>query len=546
MLASFTANPIAPYLGTAFGDDGIDVAIEIGPFDQIEQCLLDPSILADPDVDVLVVWARLEDSFGAGPAPLVDGDATLVLERFARLSEQVIARASSGGATVVVVLPAVVDIVPLGVGDPGNVHGVVAVSHRVRETLRAGVAAMPGVLVADADDAVRELGAAAMFDHRRMALARVPYSEAGFALVADRMARLVRLSQRGAAKVAVLDADNTLWGGVVGEDGADGIDLDDIGPGASFRSFQRYLLDLRRAGLLLALSSKNNEDDAWDGFARPEMELRREDLAAWRVGWEPKSLGIEAMADELNLATASMVFVDDSGAEVAEVASALPDVRSIRMPADPADWPAVARSGVFDRLAPTASDLARAGSYAVETHRRSVRATTSLADYLESLGLVVRFYTPGPADLARLAQLVAKTNQFTLGGHRHSEAELAAMLIDDGVDVRLVEAIDTFGAYGVIGAFIVRHDRTGGPEARLDTFVLSCRAMGRGVEDAMLAEAVARAATFDGRALTLEVTTTPKNAPMRRWMAGRGVTPDRDTRVAAASWPSHVTRDPGA
>ena len=541
VLASFTADPIAPYLGTALHDEGITVAVEIAPFDQIDQCLLDPSMLGDPAPDLLIVWARLEDSFAGGPMPLVDGDAAGVLERFAVLAEHVVTRAVAGGTSVVVVLPAAGDVVPLGVGDAANVHGVSAVSHRVREALRFAVSGAPGVLVADADDVVRQLGSAAVFDHRRMALARVPYSEAAFAAMADRIARLVRVSMRGAAKVAVVDADNTLWGGVVGEDGADAIDLADNGPGVAFRSFQRYLLDLRRAGLLIALASKNNEDDAWEGFARGEMLLRREDLAAWRVGWEPKSAGIEAIADELNLGTASMVFVDDSGAELAEVASALPEVRGVQMPPDPVDWPAIARSGVFDRLPPTASDLARAGSYALETQRRTVRATTSLADYLASLGLIVRIFEPGQSDVARFAQLVAKTNQFTLGGDRHSEAQLTALLGNDRCAARLVEAVDAYGAYGVIGALIVRWEQEG--PVRLDTFVLSCRAMGRGVEDAMLADAV-RIARSVGTALTVRLVTTAKNTPIRRWLAGRGIEADRDATIAVADWPAHVGRGP--
>lgn len=534
LLASFTVDPIVAYLGTALDAQGISAAVEVGPFDQIVQGLLDLSSLPGGRPDVAVVWPRLEDLWARDCIPVAADDSTRSHEQLLNIGAQVVAQAATG-VTIILVLPSTPWLRPLGVGDAGNVHGVAASAARTREALRALVAEAPGVMVADADDMLSELGRRAAIDPRRMAAASVPYTEEAFAFLADRIATLLRLERRGATKVAVLDADNTLWGGVVGEDGAAALDLADQGPGSSFREFQTYLAELRRAGLLLTVASKNNEEDAWAGFSRPEMVLRRDDLAAWRVSWKPKSESIADMADELNLGLGAMVFIDDSGAEIAEVAAALKEVRSLQMPTDPAGWfEAIAMSGLLDRLPPTNSDFGRAGSYHLEAQRRTLRESTSVGDYLRSLDLMVAIHAPDGPGLARLAQLVAKTNQFTLGGHRHSAAEIAQLADDPSVALGLVDVSDAFGDYGTVGAFIVRQ-RDG--EAALDTFVLSCRAMGRGVEDAMLAEVGA----FAGSVM-VEVVETGKNTPLRLWLSRFGVSPGVSAAIAPVPWPDHITR----
>ena len=191
-------------------------------------------------------------------------------------------------------------------------------------------------------------------------------------------------------------------------------------------------------------------------------------------------------------------------------------------------------SGLLDRLPPTSSDFGRAGSYHVEAQRRTLRDSTSVADYLRSLDLMVAIHAPGTPELTRLAQLVAKTNQFMLGGHRHSAAEVARLGDDPSVVLGLVDVRDAFGGYGTVGAFIVR--RLDG-EAVLDTFVLSCRAMGRGVEDAMLAEVGALAG-----AVMVEVVDTGKNAPLRLWLGRFGVSPGVKEAIGPVAWPDHITR----
>jgi FkbH-like protein len=540
LLASFTVNPLEPYLGMALTDEGFSPGVSVGAYDQIVQELLLGTDLQTGDV--VVVWPRLEDAWGTGPLPLVEGDGDAALSAMLEVGQLCIEQATARGTTIVVVLPALPDLRPLGVGDAGNLFGIGATAAKIREELRVTVAGAPGVLLFDAEEIVRTIGSRSARDPRRYAAASIPYSEETFALAAQRLARLIKIQKKGSSKVAVVDADNTLWGGVVGELGASGVDLADQGPGVSYREFQRFLVELGRAGMLTVLASKNNELDALEVFERREMLLKKSDLAAWRVDWNPKSSNIEAMAEELNLGTASMVFVDDSAREVAEVSANVPGISVAQMPEDPAHWVSViAESGLFDRLPPTTSDLGRTAAYVMESARKQARVTTDLTSFLASLALHVDIFVPSSVELPRLAQLVTKSNQFTLDGPRPSEAVVVQMSSHADVALRLVSAVDRFGDYGIIGALIVSGLSEGSPEASLDTFVLSCRAMGRGIEEAMLCVAGALAGD---RVLTTLVVDGAKNQPLRQWIApylrSRGGV--AESVVVEVAWPSHIKR----
>jgi FkbH-like protein len=537
LLSSFTIDPLVPYLGLDLLELGISADVTVGPFNQIAtECMdpLSPTAVSRPRV--VIIWPRLEDLWAGYPLPL-DSPPELYVEPLIELVEAS-QHASAWGSTVVFVLPAIPDLRPLGVGDAGNPQGVYATAVKAREAARSRLAST-GALIADAELMVRDLGVHACRDAQKFAFARIPYREEAFALAAQMLARLVRLSLREAPKVVAVDADGTLWGGVVGEDGTEGVDLVDNGPGEAYRDFQRYLLELRRAGLLITLASKNNEADVWPVFDRREMSLRRSDLAAWRVNWAPKSTAIEEMAKELNLGSASFVLIDDSPIERAEVEHALPEVTTLEMPEDVASWVVtIAESGVLDRLPPTDEDAARAKSYQQESERRAVRSTSSLEDFLSSLQLVVAVTGARSVDVPRVAQLIAKTNQFTLAGARPSEAEVSAYLKDDGYRVLAASARDRFGDYGIVGA-IIGHVDPATPErnAVLDVFVLSCRAMGRGVEDAMLCSAFN---VFGGEVYG-SIREDPKNIPARDYFASLGLDcPGMLAPLKRPDWPPHI------
>jgi FkbH-like protein len=287
--------------------------------------------------------------------------------------------------------------------------------------------------------------------------------------------------------------------------------------------------------VLICLASKNDERDVWAVFDRRDMVLRRKDLAAYSIGWHRKSEGIQRIAEELTLGIDSFVFIDDNPAEIAEVASVLPEVRGVVFPNDPVEWMSAIVMAGLDRLPPTEDDINRATFYAQDRERKDTRTSAaSPEEYLAGLGIEITVFKPASSDLPRFAQLIAKTNQFNLNGRRRVEAELATIAGSPRHVTRLFSAVDKFGDYGTVGAIIVDCANEG---AVLDTFLMSCRVMGRGIEEAMVATALE--ANADLTATLLEL---PRNEPARRFFGKLGCAPGQPGRLTRIAWPAHIRR----
>ena len=343
------------------------------------------------------------------------------------------------------------------------------------------------ISLVDVGGIVAGLGAGRALNLQNRLAMRMPYTRPALDAISAAYGQAIRERHSARKKVVVLDADNTLWGGIVGEDGVEGVAVDRQYPGLVYRRFQEQLKRLRDTGILLALATKNNRSDVEELFARREMPLGLDDFAAVRIDWEPKSDNILRIAEELNLGLESFVFIDDNPFELEQVASALPMVETYRFEAGKADE-ALGLLGSIDGLkawSVTAEDKDKAAQYRQEKLRSDAKAGAgSLDDYLDSLEIRLEIGRNRRSQVKRIAQLTNKTNQFNLTTRRHSEAEIEALMESGQVfDVRLV---DRFGDMGVIGVVIV----DGG---EIETFLMSCRALGRGVEDRILAHACAAA-----------------------------------------------------
>ena len=355
--------------------------------------------------------------------------------------------------------------------------------------------------------------------------ARIPYTAAYFAALALRLARAIRattLTSLPAAKVIAVDCDNTLWHGVCGEDGPEGVTLD---PG--HRRLQEFLVEQRALGKLICLASKNNEEDVWDTFrAHPEFPLRPEHCVAWRINWDPKSQNLASLAEELSLGADSIVFIDDDRRECGEVRADLPEAVVLELPANPHEIPAwLDNLWIFDHHGKsTAEDLKR-NQYYAETSARSrlERQTANFEEFIARLELEIQIEPIGPASMPRAAQLTQRTNQMNFSTVRRNEPELAQLVDSNTLEGRVVYVKDRFGDYGLVGLLLLRYtsrilaDRaatagSGEPPLVIDTMLLSCRAMGRGVEHAMLREAAAIAGERD---VIIHYSPTRKNSPAR-------------------------------
>ena len=320
-------------------------------------------------------------------------------------------------------------------------------------------------------------------------------------------------------KVVIVDLDNTLWGGVVGDDGVDRLRLgghDAVGE--AFADFQRGLQRLTNRGVLLAIVSKNEEDVALDAIqTHPEMILRRRDFAAWSINWRDKAENIASLMTGLNLGLDSAVFLDDSPFERARVREALPQVLVPELPADPMMFPAfLAGLRCFDNPVISEEDRSRSAMYTAERERTAVKANVgSLEDWLALLELRVTPELLNESNLERAAQLLNKTNQMNLSTRRLTAPELLAWSRAEGRRFWTFRVSDRFGDYGLCGLSSLVLE---GERGRLLDFVLSCRVMGRGVEDAMLQTVAKHAGDAGCTEVHGELIPTAKNQPCDKWL----------------------------
>jgi len=346
----------------------------------------------------------------------------------------------------------------------------------------------------------------------------IPYAEEFFAALANRLARLCDQQGRRPVKVYIVDADDTLWGGIVGEEGVDGIRLD-----AVHIRLQQQLLAARAAGALICLATKNNEDDVRAVFEQRDMPLHWAHLTRVCAGWRPKSESILTLAEDLSLGLDSFVFIDDSPLECEQVLAACPGVLAIQLPPAQEREDFLNHLWLLDARAATREDTARARMYAEELQRASVRKTTaSYADFLLSLDIRVDMHTLAQDELPRVAQLSQRTNQFNTTGIRYTEAELGALLQEPDIDIRCVSVTDKYGKYGLTGSVFIRR---GIDVWSVFGFMLSCRVLGRGVEHTILRQLAQEAEAIGVGALRVDFVKLARNTPALQFLQSITSTP---------------------
>jgi FkbH-like protein len=333
----------------------------------------------------------------------------------------------------------------------------------------------------------------------------------------DLVGRWIAAKQGRSFRCLVLDLDNTLWGGVIGEDGLGGIELGQGSAlGESFVAFQRYARELGRRGVILAVCSKNDEADALEPFDRhPDMVLRRADISCFVANWSDKAANLRAIADHLKIGLDSLVFVDDSPFERELIRREMPMVAVPEMPDDPADWPALlADAGYFEALAITDEDRARVRLYETDRAREAqMTSATDLSSYLRGLDMRLAWKRFDPIGAKRVSQLINKSNQFNLTTRRYTDEDVMALMRDGNALCLQLRLIDRFGDNGMIGVIIGRMMVDGA--MLIDTWLMSCRVLGRGVEAAALNLLVAEAGKMGARRLIGEYIPTPRNNMVR-------------------------------
>ncbi|HKM47775.1 MAG TPA: HAD-IIIC family phosphatase [Terriglobales bacterium] len=531
ILRSFTVEPIVPLLRAEAFACGIDLEVHVGDFNTYVQDLLDGQSALYRFAPNAVVLAVRTDQ--AAPelwrdfADLAPEAAQQVAERVVRGYEQWIGAFRKYSQAALIIHSLEPPSAPgLGVLDSQSEAGQSGLIRQINRELRRIAAGFHGVYILDYDALVTRHGSEHWHDERKWLTARLPIAAGYLVQMAREWMRFIAplsapLSGR-IAKVLVVDLDNTLWGGVIGEDGMAGIKVGPEYPGAAYQALHRALLDLSRKGILLAVCSKNNLDDAMEAVEKhPGMLVRAKHFAAMRINWTDKAQNLREIAEELSVGIDSLAFLDDNPFEREQVRTALPEVTVIDLPKNPLEYAAAIRNcAAFERLTLSAEDQQRTDMYAAQKQRVGAEQTfQSKEDFFRFLEQEAELEPVSDLTLARVAQLTQKTNQFNLTTRRYTETQIAEMSKKPAWHIFSIKVRDRFGDHGLVGVAIT-HDL--GEQCEVDTFLLSCRVIGRTVETALLAHLAESAAQRGRKRLEGWFLPTKKNAPARDFYEQHG------------------------
>jgi len=529
VLASFTTDFFKPCLMVEAARKNLRLEVWLAPYGQIEQQALDPqSSLHEQKPDIVLILPQLDQL-----APELSfrflARTPAALEKFrdqlmARLSE--VLRGIRLGSKAKILMGNFTP--PLwnaaGLAESSLETSQARFVQDLNGQLTKICSTFPDVLILDVHRAATEVGLDHWRDERLEFLAKSPWSSEAMSKVAKMAARRLHSWFSTPSKCLVLDMDNTLWGGVLGEAGIDGIALGPDYPGNVFVDFQKRILALRDTGILLAAASKNNAADVEDVLTNhPSCLLKREHFSAFEVHWEDKATSLRRIATSLNIGLDSLVFFDDNPAERAWVKEQLPEVTVLDVSTNILSYSStLADCGCFDLTSLTTEDLSRSQLYAEDLQRRELQTQTgSLEDFLRGLDMTLTFGLADEQSLPRIVQLLGKTNQFNLTTRRHNAADLKAML-DAGGIILWSKLRDRFGDNGLIAVGIVLPEDAA--TWRLDSFLMSCRVIGRGVETALLSFIIMNIKSRGASSLLAEFIPTRKNQPALAFLTSHGFT----------------------
>ena len=468
--ATFTAEPIEAPLKFWLKQLDLDSYIEFAPYNQVFQQLLDPSSLFSNNRNGTgIILIRLEDwakGDGLTKEKIEENikSFTLSLENYGQKSS----------------IPQIVCICP---SLPSRNEDGINLMEQMEYLLLAELEKISGIYTISTSELLNTYPIDEYYDPHGDKIGHIPFTKSFFTSLATILARKIYTIKSRPYKVIVLDCDNTLWKGICGEDGPYGVNID--GP---WKKLQEFVIRQHDLGMLISICSKNNEDDVIEVFKHHrEMPLRRKHIVSWRINWDPKSENIKSLAGELQLGLDSFIFIDDNPVECAEVQANCPEVLTLQLPDQGEDIPGFLENiWAFDYLKITEEDRRRTTLYRQNIRRGQFRRESlTLADFLKDLNLEVKISNVEQEQFSRVSQLITRTNQFNFSNILRSESEVLKLCQTDTVECLVTEVNDRFGDYGLVGVILFKTDAE---SIEVDTCLLSCRVLGRGVEYRMLAK----------------------------------------------------------
>jgi FkbH-like protein len=544
IVRSVTVEPIVPYITTEAVLSNYVLDLHVGGYGSYVDELLNPqSALAACNPDLVCILLDLEDIGGRLPDLCADGigegvDAEID-ESVTRVAQLLKSFRSGSSARILFQGFVVPDETSLGdVGEANLPHSLSNAVRQLNQRLAALCRTLSDCVFFDVDHLAARTGRANWCDVRMFLASRLPVASSSFGTYANGLVRSLSALFRAPRKVLCTDLDNTLWGGVLGEEGPEGIATGSTFPGNCYFEYQKYLKQLSSRGILLAIVSKNNDADVREAFQirSADLGLSLDNFVTTKISWNEKAASIRELAEELSLGLDSFVFVDDNPVECEAIRQQLPEVAVITAPVEE-PWKLVSLLSAqpfFDAAVVTDDDVNRLNEYKAQAQRAELENNVGdRNEFLASLDIVCTFLSALDAPLARSVQLLAKTNQFNLTTRRHSAAEVEEYASTPGGQAIAIRVRDRFGDAGVVGLALAR---TKGDSCTIDSLLLSCRVIGRGIETALLAHIAEGAIRAGANRLVGEFIATKKNAPGADFYPSHGFAQD----ISRASAPESV------
>ena len=527
LLSSFTLNGLNEILHVKCSDVGVRYQSYISGYNQYNQELLNPE--SDyykfcPDITFLILDIRnfLGDNFHNFHILSDDAKKEFAKEKINHLENIIQNFEKNSNSKLVITNFNIPSYSPNGIIESKIKFGLHEMIEKINNSLRDISKTHNSIYVYDFNQFVSKHGEKNIFDYRQFHLGDIQITFNFMSYFGYELMSYIKSITGTNRKCIVLDLDNTLWGGVVGEDGFDGIELGQTANGKAFVDFQKELLSLWQQGIILAINSKNNFDDAMKVIhEHPEMILREKNFANIQINWNDKAQNLLQISDEINIGLNSIVFFDDDKLNQTRIKQEFPEVLTIELPEDPSEFsPLLKELNDFNVLQRTDEDTKRGQMYTEQRKRKELeKSVSNLDDFLKELDIKVKMKKSNEFLIPRISQLTLKTNQFNLTTRRYQEEEIKNFSSNTKFIVGCAQVLDKFGDNGITGVYIIKKNNK---SWLIDTFLLSCRIMGRGVENAILSQILLDAQKNGIDEIQAEFIPTQKNQPAENFLSDFG------------------------
>jgi FkbH-like protein len=529
ILSSFTINGLEEALRVKCAESDITCATYLCGYGQYNQDILDQSSKLyefSPDITFMIIDTRsvLSTLFYTPYTIPANDRRTYIDKRVADFVNLVKTFKNRTGSKLVLTNCSIPTYSPYGICEVRTEYGLKEMVYDFNARLSDAFRSDPQVFLFDFNSFVAKYGEINVLDYRQFLVGDIKVSLSYIPHLAEELMGYVKANLGVNRKCIVLDLDNTLWGGIIGEDGFDRIDLSLKPPGMAFMEFQRVLLALYQRGVILAINSRNNEDEALRAIRdHPFMVLREEHFATMKINWSDKISNMKEIAQELNIGLDSIVYFDDDPINRELMSKAIPQIKTIDLPDDPSLYAStLMQINDFNTLVMTNEDRKRGEMYREEHKRTELkRSSSNLEDFLKQLEIRVTMKKANNFTIPRIAQLTLKTNQFNLTTRRYQEEDVETLAQDHTKLIGCAQTQDKFGDNGITGVYIVNKNHVD-KEWFIDTFLLSCRVMGRGIEDAMMGYILSKAKEEGVIKVKAEFIPTKKNKPCEQLLPNFG------------------------